>query len=145
VFKKVLVLTAAAAVGGAVLAPMAMAADSQQITSHIVAGGTSVGEVVNGKLTLAFNCTASATGDVVSMAITSCYITTGGPNEHIALPGTTATVSGTASVPLQNYQLCFSATATYLDASTRSVSSCDSLVDGGNIVPGVPQLGLAVN
>ena len=144
-FKKVLVLTAAAAVTGAVLAPMAMAADSQQIQSHIIAGGTSVGEVVNGKLTLAFNCTATSTGDVVSIALTDCYITTGGPHLHLALPGNSVSDASTASVPLTDYQLCYSATATYLDASTRSISSCDALVDGNAIVPGVPQLGLAVN
>jgi hypothetical protein len=143
VLKKVMVITAAAAIGGAVLAPMANAADSQLVVSHIVAGGTSVGEVVNGSLTLAFNCTASATGDVVSMSITNCYITTGGPNEKLALPGTTASVAGTASVPLAPYQLCYSAVATYLDSSTRPISSCNSLVP--TVIPGLPQLGLAVN
>lgn len=141
--KKLMFLTAAAAVGGAVLAPMAMAADSDLVVSHIVAGGTSVGEVVNGQLTLAFNCTASATGDVVSMSITNCYITTGGPDEKIALPGNSASIAGTASVPLAPYQLCFSAVATYIDSSTRPISSCNSLIP--TVVPGLPETGLAVN
>lgn len=126
----------------AAVASPASASDATNVGSRIVVGGTSAGEVVNGSLTLAFNCTATATGAVASMSITVCRISTGGTNKTIALPGTTATTVGTATVPLLPYTLCVAATATYLDASTRSVSSCKPLVGLGN---GIPQQTIAVN
>lgn len=119
----------------------ASATDANGAAAHIVAGGTSAGEVVNGSLTLAFDCTATSTGAVVSMAIKTCKISTGGSNQAIALPGTTATIAGKASVPLSPYSLCITATATYLDASTRSISTCEPLLP----LNGVPQTTLAVN
>ena len=141
--KKVLFVAAAAAASIAVAVPSASASDAQSAAAHVVAGGTSAGVVLNGGLTVAYDCTATSTGAVVSMAITRCSINTGSQNKTIALPGNTATVAGEETIPLASYQLCYTAVATYLDASTRSASGCNSLIPpvGG----GVPTAGLTVN
>lgn len=140
---KSMITVGALALGSvAVAATPAMASDATAVGSHIVAGGTSAGAVVNGSLTLAFDCTATATAAVVSMSITRCQISTGGPNKTIALPGNTATIAGVATVPLSGYSLCISAVATYLDSSTRSVSTCSALLPLGN---GIPQTTIATN
>ena len=141
--KKALFVLVATAASIAVAVPSASASDADSAASHVVAGGTSAGAVLNGGLTVAYDCTATATGAVVSMAITRCKISTGTQNKTIALPGNTATVAGEESVPLSSYTLCYTATATYVDASTNTASGCNSLVPpvGG----GVPTAGVTIN
>ena len=114
----------------------AMAAQSTDLGSKIVAGGTSTGVLLNGSLEVAYECSVAATGAVVSVAITGCKPTTGGVNKTIALPGVTASIAGVAALPLAPYSLCYSAVATYADASTRSVSGCSTLVPStGGLTP----------
>lgn len=140
-YKRVVATAAVALAASVGVATTAFAGESTGAASHIIAGGTSYGQVLNGKLTLAYDCTATATGAVVSMSITKCQISTGGSNQTIALPGNTATVAGKADVPLAPYTLCINAVATYVDSSTRPISTCQPLLP----LNGVPQTTLAVN
>jgi hypothetical protein len=139
-------LLVAAMTGSTVLAVGSPASASQAdaIGSHITAGGTSTGVVLNGGFQAVYECTAAATGAVVSVAITGCKPSTGGRNVTIGLPGAAAVIAGTAALPLASYTLCYSATATYIDGSTRSVSGCNPLINLGGGVP-APSVGFAFN
>lgn len=114
-------------VGTASAAPLATA-------SRIVAGGNYTGVIANG-LTVTFECHAAAPG-AVSTAIDSCYLTTGGAAAPIALPGDAAATAGVSTVPFAPFRLCWSASATFVDASRNSTSGCTLLPS----VAGVPSL-----
>lgn len=142
--RKIALVAATAAACVLSLGAPASAAQSTDLGSRIVAGGTSTGVVLNGGFQAVYECTAAATGPVVSVAINQCKPSTGGSNKTIALPGPTASIAGTAGLPLAAYTLCYRATATYLDGSTRVVSGCNPLVDLNNGVP-LPSAGFAIN
>ena len=140
---KNLITVSALAIGSLAAATTpAMANNSGSALSHVAIGGTSVGEVVNGRFTVAYDCTITATGAVVSVSITKCQLSTGGPNLTIALPGPAATTAGIASVPLAPYTLCLAGFATYLDSSTRAISTCEPLLPLGG---GLPQGTFVIN
>lgn len=142
--RKLMLVTAMASSAVLAVGAPASAAQSEALGSHITAGGTSTGVVLNGGFAAAFECTAAATGAVVSIAITYCKPSSGGSSKTIGLPGPAATVAGTASLPLAPYTLCYAATATYVDGSTRSVSGCNPLLELNDGVP-LPSVGFTVN
>lgn len=121
---------AAAAALGVVAPPAASAA----ATDRIVAGGNYTGVLLNG-ITVVFECHAAAPG-AVSTAINSCSLTTGGSAPAIALPGDAAATAGTSTVPFAPFQLCWTASATFLDANRKSTSGCTLLPS----VAGTPSL-----
>lgn len=127
-------LFVAAAVAATSFAGMPAADAHTQV--QLVVGGTYTGVIANG-LTVVFDCTAAGVGDIVSVAITRCQLTTSSINKTIALPGPAATVAGTATVPFQEFQLCYSAVFTFTDAHTKAVSGCNPLMP---TVAGLPQL-----
>lgn len=92
----------------------------------LIAGGTYTGVIANG-LTVAFDCTAAGAGDVVSVAITQCKLSTSYVNKTIALPGPTATTGGTATVPFAPFTLCYTAVFTFTDSHTKTLSGCNQL------------------
>jgi len=100
----------------------------------LAAGGTYTGVIANG-LTVAFNCTAAGAGDVVSVAITQCQLSTSWVNKTIALPGPSATVSGTATVPFAPFVLCYSAVFTFTDSHTKTLSGCNDLAPTTGGIP----------
>lgn len=102
----------------------------------LVAGGTYTGVIANG-LTVVYNCSAAGVGDIVSVAITRCQLSTSTKNSTIALPGPAATVAGTATVPFAPFTLCYAAVFTFTDSHTRTVSGCNSLAPS---VGGIPPL-----
>ncbi|HEV2892058.1 MAG TPA: hypothetical protein VGX28_16920 [Frankiaceae bacterium] len=102
----------------------------------LTAGGTYTGVIANG-LTVTFNCTATGAGDVVSVAITECRLSTGEDNHTAAFPGTTATVNGVETVPFAPFVLCYTAVFTFSDAHTRTLSGCNELLPSAD---GMPQL-----
>ena len=89
----------------------------------ISAQGTATGALEGNGLLVAYACSAEAAG-AVATAITSCNLTTGGPTLSIALPGEAAAIAGVATVPLASFKICWSAVATFVDASTKSTSGC---------------------
>jgi hypothetical protein len=91
-------------------------------TDVITAGGNFTGVLANG-LTVAFECHAVAPG-AVSTSITKCALTTGHSAAPIALPGDAAATASTATVPIAPFRLCWSASATYIDATVRTTSAC---------------------
>lgn len=126
-------------VGAAVAATAfaGMPAAQAHTSLGLVAGGTYTGVIVNG-LTVSFDCSAAGAGDIVSVAITKCQLTTSSVNKTIALPGPAATIAGTATVPFAPFQLCYAAVFTFSDSHTVSVSGCNELLPTN--VAGVPQL-----
>ena len=123
---------------GAIVAATALAgtpADAHT-SVRLVAGGSYTGVVANG-LTVTYACTAAGVGDIVSVAITECYITTSADNASIALPGPTATIGGVTTVPFAPFRLCYKAVFTFLDAHATPVSGCNPLAP---TVAGFPQL-----
>ena len=135
--RKVAIIAAALVVSGTTAATSAMASGpvlSVALPHTIAASGNYTGVIANG-LTVAFECHAAASG-AVSVAINSCGITTGGGAPSIALPGTAAATAGTTNVPFAPFQLCWTATATFVDTATKTTSGCTLLPS----VAGVPSL-----
>ena len=108
--------------------------DTNLVPHGIVAGGNYTGVIANG-LEVVFECHAVATG-AVSVAMNACYITTGGGAPTIALPGTSVATAGTTNVPFAPFQLCWTATATFVDSATNTTHGCSLLPSVG----GVPSL-----
>jgi len=126
-------LTALAVVGSALVA---MPAAQAHVSLALVAGGTYTGVIANG-LEVTFDCTATGAGDIVSVAITTCKLSTGLKNATIALPGNTATIAAADNVPFAPFTLCYSAVFTFSDSHTKTVSGCNSLAPS---VGGLPPL-----
>jgi hypothetical protein len=113
-----------------------MPAAEAHVQVALVAGGTYTGIIANG-LTVAFECTAGGVGDIVSVAITKCQLSTSSINKTIALPGPAAAIGGTATVPIAPFVLCYAAVFTFSDSHTVPLSGCNTLVPNVN---GAPQL-----
>ena len=129
----VVVATAAAASLG--LTGTASAAEiTTADTNRIVASGNYTGVLLNG-ITVVFECHAAAPG-AVETAIDACYLTTGGSAGSLALPGEAAATAGTATVPFAPFKLCWTASATYVNATRKVTSGCTLLPNVG----GVPSL-----
>jgi hypothetical protein len=127
------VATAAAASMGGI--DVAHAEETAAVdTNKIVASGNYTGVLLNG-ITVAFECHAAAPG-AVSTEINSCRLTTGPSAAPIALPGDAAATAGEATVPFAPFQLCWTASATYVNAARKSTSGCTLLPSVG----GVPTL-----
>lgn len=129
-------LAAAAVLGVTMFAGMPPA--QAHVSLRLVAGGTYTGVIGGGGLIVAFDCAAAGVGDVVSVAITQCKLTTSSVNKTIALPGPAATIGGTATVPFAPFQLCWSVVFTFSDSHTRPLSGCNPLL--APEIAGVPQL-----
>lgn len=110
------VLFAAALLGGS--SATAMASDP---THGIGVYGTYTGQLVGQQLVVEYVCGATAIGAAVSVNITECGI---GDNHPLALPGAQGASAGIETVALAPFQLCFSATATFVDGRTRSADGC---------------------
>jgi hypothetical protein len=117
-------------------APASAAVD----TNKIVAGGNYTGVLLN-DITVVFECHAAAPG-AVSTAINSCYLTTGGSAPSLALPGDAVATAGTSNVPFAPFKLCWTASATFLDASRKSTSGC-TLLPGAGGVPALAGTGVS--
>ena len=128
------VVVATAAAGSLGMSGTASAAEITADTNKIVASGNYTGVLLNG-LTVVFECHAAAPG-AVETAIDACYLTTGGSAGSIALPGETAATAGTANVPFAPFKLCWTASATYVNAGRKATSGCTLLPSVG----GVPSL-----
>jgi hypothetical protein len=127
------VATAAAASMGGI--GVAHAADNTAAdTNKIVASGNYTGVLLNG-LTVAFECHAAAPG-AVSTEINACYLTSGPSAGPIALPGDAAATASVGTVPFVAFRLCWTASATYVNAGHKSTSGCTLLPSVG----GVPSL-----
>lgn len=109
-----LMFTAAPAHAGAV-------GEAGSLTMSV--GGNYAGVLTNGGATVAYECHAEAPA-AISIAITLCKMTTGGNNSPLALPGSAAATAGVAAIPFGSTQLCWSATATFVDAVTKTKSGC---------------------
>jgi hypothetical protein len=72
-------------------------------------------------LTVAYECAANAVGVAASVNITRCGIA---QNAAGALPGPASVVAGTEDLALAPFRLCWTATATFVDAKTRTTSGC---------------------
>lgn len=126
---------AVALAGGALAGLGAMAVPAQAAAGNTLVGsGNYTGVLLNG-ITVVYECHAVATG-AVSTAVNSCRLTTGGAAPARALPGETSATAGTSTVPFKPFQLCWTVSATYLDASTKTSSGCTLLPSAG----GVPTL-----
>jgi len=108
----------------------------------IVASGNYTGAVVNGVVTVAFECHAVADA-AVSVAITNCSLSSGPSAHPIALPGGVAATAAEAKVALAPFQLCWAATATYVDSLTNSTSGCTLLQSAAAGVPSVSGAGVS--
>jgi hypothetical protein len=100
-------------------------------TNTIVAGGNYTGVLLNG-ITVAFECHAAAPG-AVSTAIDACYLTTGGSAPALALPGDAVATASTRNVPFAPFRLCWSASATFLNATRKATSGCTLLPSTGSV------------
>lgn len=109
-------------------------------TDRVVAGGNFTGVLANG-ITVVFECHAAAAG-AVSTSINRCELTTGDSANPIALPGDAAATVGTATVPIAPFRLCWSASATFLDASVRTTSGCTIVPTSA--VPSLAGVGFSV-
>jgi hypothetical protein len=103
-------------------------AQAAGVQGPVTGSGNYTGVILNG-LTVVYECNVEAPG-AVSVAITRCKLTSSTTNSTIALPGSAAANAGTVNVPFEPFQLCWTARATYVDASTKSTTGCTSTTTG---------------
>jgi len=122
-------LAAAAVVVGVSALASAAPATAQTSVDGVTATGQFAGVLQpNGRLLVEKTCTASATGAVASVNISRCQIVR---NNATALPGNAAVVASTEDLPLAPFSLCWTATATFVNGSTRTTTGCRST--GSNV------------
>lgn len=127
----------------AVAVPGASADNNRAIPRGIAAGANFTGVIANG-LVVVFECHAAGIGDAVSVAIKTCKVSTGTRNYPLAAPGAFVASAGTDTVPFAPFQVCWSAVATFSNASTASTSGCTQLPSIGG-VPSLAGGGLSQN
>ncbi len=123
-------MTAAAVAGVLCFASPAQAGIAGDVGSLTMSvSGNYTGVLTTGGATVAYECQAVAPA-AISVAITQCQMTTGGNNSPLALPGSVAASAGVAAIPFAPTQLCFTATATFVDSVTKTKSGCTQISTG---------------
>lgn len=120
---------AAAALAACATVPAIGAPAASAANAPIVAGGSFARTIpfVDGNI-VAFECHAAAAG-AVSTTISSCALNSvfgpvGAP--PVTQTGPAATTDGAVSIDPANYQVCWTASAVYSDASSQSTSGCST-------------------